>query len=54
MSGKTIDGNIDKCKLADRVLLALYLADRRGYGMCLSHASKMLIFGDAEDLRPFR
>ncbi len=49
MSGKTTAESLEECSLEDRILLTLHLADRRGYGMCLLHISKMLIYGEAEE-----
>ena len=49
MSEKTTAESLEECSLADRILLTLHLADRRGYRMCLAHISKMLIYGEAEE-----
>ncbi|KAB2947087.1 MAG: hypothetical protein MPEBLZ_00406 [Candidatus Methanoperedens nitroreducens] len=49
MSGKIIPENFKECNLADRILLTLHLADRRGYGMCPDHISKMLIYGESNE-----
>ncbi len=49
MSGRTTDESIEECSLADRILLTLHLADRRGYGMCPVHISKLLIYGEEEE-----
>ncbi|VVB93944.1 Uncharacterised protein [uncultured archaeon] len=49
MTGETTAESIEECNLADRILLTLHLAGRRGYGMCLSHISKMLIYGEAKE-----
>ncbi len=49
MSGKTTAESLEECSLADRILLTLRLANRRGYGMSLAHLSKMLIYGEAEE-----
>ncbi len=49
MSGRTTAESIEECSLADRILLTLHLADRRGYGMSLAHLSKMLIYGEADE-----
>ncbi len=48
MRNKTHYANFES-DLADRILLTLHLADRRGYGMCLSHLSKMMIYGEEEE-----
>jgi hypothetical protein len=54
MSGRVTAGSIEECSLADssladRILLTLHLADRRGYGMRPVHISKMLIYGEEEE-----
>jgi hypothetical protein len=49
MSGRTNAESIEECSLADRILLTLHLADRRGYGMRPVHISKMLIYGEEEE-----
>lgn len=48
MAGETIAGNKDN-SLADRILLTLHLADRRGYGLCLVHLSKNLVYGEVTE-----
>lgn len=49
MSGKTIAESLEECRLADRILLTLHLADRRRYGVCPVHISKILIYGEEEE-----
>lgn len=42
-------GIAEEGRLSDRILTTLHLADRRGYGMSLTHLSKMLIHGEAAE-----
>ncbi|MCZ7401573.1 MAG: hypothetical protein O8C61_05070 [Candidatus Methanoperedens sp.] len=41
----TTSGNNDT-NLASRILMTLHIADRRGYGLCLFHLSKILVCGE--------
>lgn len=45
MEHETIAENKDD-GLARRILLTLHLADRRGYGLCLVHLPKNLVYGE--------
>ncbi len=48
MSGKTTAESLEECSLADRILLKLHLADRRGY-----EAEAMLFSTEYTSLCPF-
>ncbi len=48
MRGKTTDQRGRECSLADRIVLTLHSAKRKGFVLYLSHLSKVLIYREAE------
>jgi hypothetical protein len=46
MRGKKMAADLEECNLGVRILITLHLAERSGYGRCLVHLSRMLMYGE--------